>query len=362
MAKILAPILKKVGLYNRGLKVHGFIHDRKEWCSINITLPLLKRSNILRKIHYGLFSPAFNHEMEMYAHARHNYLSSRKKHENTVLMRRHIHGLEKGLMNEPMKEVFALDYIEETVEIFSKLPRTEANKPLLDWSHDVLYLYFTKVANHPKIQKAKHIFEASRYQKNAALHHTPFLLPVNEDGKAAEEAFEKLVRSRKTVRWFEKGRTPEREKIDKAIELASLAPSSCNRQPFEFRVFDKKELVDKIIHLAPGTRGFNENVPMVILINGKMNVSPSPGDRQLMYIDASLAAMNLMNALHSMGLASSAINWPDIKKLEIPIRKLVKMEHYTRPVMLLAVGYPHGERLVACSTRKHLDELRQYNQ
>ncbi len=40
-------------------------------------------------------------------------------------------------------------------------------------------------------------------------------------------------------------RPVERSKIDRAIAVASQAPSACNRQPFVFRVFDDPELVEK---------------------------------------------------------------------------------------------------------------------
>ena len=116
------------------------------------------------------------------------------------------------------------------------------------------------------------------------------------------------------------------------------------------------------MHLAPGTRGFNDHTPMVIVVNGRMDVSPSPADRHLMYIDSSLAAMNLMNALHSQGIASCAINWPDIEKIEKPMRSLIQMEKYMRPIMIIAVGYARPGSMVACSTRKGLNELRKYNQ
>lgn len=362
MARIIPLILQKTGTYNLALAIHERLGSWKNQWALNITLPMLKNCRLLRKLHYGLFSQAFDHEMEMYVHARHHYLKSRSKNENTVLLRRYIHGLEKGLMTEPRKPVFALDYIGEAVEIFLHLKQTGENKSLLDWAHDVLTKYFATVTSHPQVELARSQFGQTAHIKANNIQHTPYRL--SEEGQAPKDGwnFEQLVKTRKSVRWFEAGRIPEREKIEKAIELAALAPSSCNRQPFEFRVFDQQELVDKIMHLAPGTRGFNENTPMVIVVNGRMDVSPSPDDRHLMYIDASLAAMNLMNALHSMGIGSCAINWPDMERIEKPMRKLVKMKPYTRPIMLIAVGYARPSSMVACSTRKGLNELRKYNE
>jgi len=359
MAKIIRSTLQKAGLYNQAMSVHRSFSSFRHWWSVKVALPILKRSNLLRKIHYVLFSSLFDHEMKMFVHARHNYLSSKDKNNNPVLLRRLIHQLEKGLMHTPRRPLFALDYINQTVDLLINLSKGKSSQTtLLDWATDVLENYFDAVDSHPVIDKAKKKFENRNFVKRNSPSQVPYKI---SDSNQTPVTFDDVVRGRKSVRWFEEGRIPPRTLIDEAIELASLAPSSCNRQPFEFRVFDKKELATKIMALAPGTGGFNQNVPVVIVVNGMMNVSPSPGDLHLMYVDASLAAMNLMNALYSRGIASCAINWPDIPKIEKPLRKLISMEEYTRPVMIIAAGYARPGSMVACSTRKGLNEIRKYN-
>ncbi len=361
MARIIFTVLQKTGTYSLALALHRKLSIWKNQWALHIMLPILKSCSFIRKIHYALFSNTFDHEMEMYVCARHQYLQSREKNENTVLLRRYLHGIEKGLMTEPRKPVFALDYIDEAIDIYLRLPEDPDNKALVKWSNDVLTLYFNSVSTHPVVEAARKKFNQKVYPKESHGSQTPYR--ISEELLLRNEAvdFERLVRTRKSVRWFEENRVPEREKIDKAIELAALAPSSCNRQPFQFRIFDSKDLVDKIMQLAPGTRGFNEHTPMVIVVMGRMDVSPSPADRHLMYIDASLASMNLMNAMHSMGIGSCAINWPDMDKIEKPLRRLIGMETYVRPIMLIAAGYPRHNSMVACSTRKELNELRTYN-
>lgn len=359
MAKILRNIFQKIGLYSHAMHLHKQYMSFREWHSTNVALPMLKQSNLLRKINYALFSSVFDHEMKMFVHARHNYLTSRQRKNNPVLLRRLIHQLEKGLMHNPRRPVFGLDYITEAVDIYISLSKTsDKSSTLLNWSHDVIESYFEAVSSHPVIDKAKHKFKESNFVKWDTHTHSPY--EIDEPNKLPV-TFDDVIRGRKSVRWFEEGRIPDRSLIDEAIELASLAPSSCNRQPFEFRVFDDKTLADKIMALAPGTGGFNHNVPVVIVVNGMMNVSPSPGDLHLMYVDASLAAMNLMNALYSRGIASCAINWPDLPKTEKPLRQLIKMEEFTRPVMIIAAGYARPNSMVACSTRKGIDEIRKYN-
>ncbi len=358
MAKITKTILTKIGLYNFALKIYFIVIDIKKWCSIYIILPILKKSYIIRKIHFFLFSTAFDHEAKMLVYARHNYLLNRKMSKNPTQLRRLIHQIEKGLLYNPRKPVFGLSYINEAVDIFVNLSSLEeTDKSLLDWSYDVLEKYFSVVSTHPDIENAKEKFTTIDYKKTNKTPHIPYKIKKS----TRPTTFEDVVRGRKSVRWFKEGIIPPREIIDKAVEMASLAPSSCNRQSYEFRIFDKPELTTKIVRLAPGTKGFNKNVPVAILVNGKMNVSPSRADKHLMYIDASLAAMNLMNALYSLGVDSCAINLPDMPRIEKPLRKIVKMEKYTRPVMLIIAGYAKEQSMVACSTRKSVDEIRIYN-
>lgn len=358
MAKITKFIFQKIGLYNFALKSYFKLLDFKNWCSIYIGLPILKRCYILRKIHFAFFSTAFDHEAKMFVYARHNYLHNKNKNRNPILLRRLIHQLEKGLLHNPRKPIFALGYINQAIDIFVNLSTDRSSdKTLLDWSFGVFEEYFSVVSSHPEIDRAKEKFLNVKYKTESKISHIPY--EITETQKPV--TFEDVVKGRKSVRWFKENAIPPRDLIDKAVEMASLAPSSCNRQSYEFRIFDDPELTEKIATLAPGTKGFNKKVPLVILINGKMNVSPSVGDMHLMYVDASLAAMNFMNALYSLGIDSCAINWPDIPKIEKPLRKIIEMEEYTRPVIMIIAGYAKERSMVACSTRKSVDELRFYN-
>jgi nitroreductase len=152
-----------------------------------------------------------------------------------------------------------------------------------------------------------------------------------------------------------------REEIDKALLAASMAPSACNRQPYEFRVFDHPETVQKIASLPWGTTGFRDNIPAIVVIVGKLDAFFDERDRHLIYIDASLAAMSFILSLETMGISSCALNWPDIKEAEQKMNQALKLEPNERVIMLVAFGYPDPEGMVAFSQKKSLDELRKYN-
>jgi nitroreductase len=84
-------------------------------------------------------------------------------------------------------------------------------------------------------------------------------------------------------------------------------------------------------------------------------------DRHIIYIDGGLASMSFMLALETLGLSSCGINWPDIPKKEEEMASLLNLDPHERVVMLIAVGYPDPDGMVASSQKKDLDLIRRYN-
>lgn len=57
--------------------------------------------------------------------------------------------------------------------------------------------------------------------------------------------FLQLVLSRQSDRAYDKNRPVEKEKLERILEVARLAPSACNSQPWKFVVITDKELAVK---------------------------------------------------------------------------------------------------------------------
>jgi len=169
-----------------------------------------------------------------------------------------------------------------------------------------------------------------------------------------------LAIRRRSVRWYQNKKVP-RKLIDEAIKVAIMAPSACNRIPFEYRIFDDKELVNKIASIPGGTRGFYQNFQVIIAVVGKLNAYFSERDRHLIYIDSSLATMGFLYALEVQGISSCIINWPDINKSERALRKVINLEKYERVIMLISVGYADLSGMVPYSEKKSLNNVRSYN-
>lgn len=329
----------------------------------------LSVSKIFALPYHFIFSHYFDREIFAFTKAVNRYNSNiYGVFSSNVVIRRNIHRLEKGLIMENRRSIFALDYIEETVESYSfvleRSKEVDVEMGEIHWAHDVLSEYFSVVDDtHPLIRRLKDKFESLPVP--AKIKEAGEFKPYTRQERAgldipSYEEFLNLSRKRRSVRWFKDKPIP-RSEIDKAIEAASQAPSACNRQPFKYRIFDDRELTREIANIPFGTSGYADNLPVVIVVIGDLSNYFSSRDRHTIYVDASLSVMSFMYALETLGLSSVAINWPDFGLLESRMKKKLNLKSFERPVILLGVGYAKDKGKIPFSQKKPLDQLRSYN-
>lgn len=334
---------------------------------IRFSLRLFSYNGFTSSLYYFIFSNKFQQEHRSVLKGRLKYQQRLSENEQPrYLLRRNIHRLEKGILMRPRKDVFGSMYINETVEAYKNCSNASGieikDNNEIQWAHDVLSKFFEIVGPDNKIDKAKKKFRKITLgvRNPDDITRVPYRIDNNASPPVIFEDFLSLAKRRKSVRWYINKPVP-REEIDKALLAASMAPSACNRQPYEFRVFDQSESVRKIASLPWGTVGFKENIPAIVAIVGKLDAFFDERDRHLIYIDSSLAAMSFILALETLGISSCALNWPDIKESEQKMSQALNLESNERVMMLIAFGYPDPEGLVAFSQKKTLSEFRKYN-
>ncbi|UCG33612.1 MAG: nitroreductase family protein [Phycisphaerales bacterium] len=331
-------------------------------------LHLVAKSGFLCSVYYAFCSSAFRREHRGAVCGRLKYMrQARNPSGCQYLLRRNLHLLEKGMLMRPRRDVFALDYIQETVACYGRalqLARTSPElvcRSELHWAANVLARYFDVSGSHPIINEVRDRFRAMQADlPEHASMTAPLKHGVAGPTPVEYEELLDLARRRRSVRWFLQNPVP-RDVIDRAIAVAALSPSACNLQPFEFRVFDDAELIWEVASLPTGTTGFGPNLPAIVVLIGKLHAWFSEADRHLVYIDASLAAMAFLLALESQGLGSCCLNWPDMESKERSMAKLLGLEPDERVIMLIALGYPDPEGLLTYSYKKSLAELRNFN-
>jgi len=274
---------------------------------------------------------------------------------SSALLRRNIHRLEKGLIMQPRRPVFASDYIGETVHHYTDLLRyLDFDKAELNWAFQVLTNYFTVVS-----EGQNKLVDLARLQflslpvvaPKDAIVAVPYIKSEAVRADISFASLSRLFKQRRSVRWFLP--TPvDATIVRQAVNIANQAPSACNRQPFRFDLINGNINAAKIAGLAMGTTGFADNIPCLLVVVGDLSCYPAERDRHVIYIDASLATMQLMLALETLGLSTCPINWPDIEVREKLMQQKLGLEIYERPVMLLAVGYADPNGGIAYSQKK----------
>jgi nitroreductase len=334
------------------------------------TLPrLCYKSERLSSMYYFLFDNSFSREHRAVLSGTVKHISEVKKTKNNYfLLVRNTHRIEKGLLMRPKRAVFGKEYIGETIECFSGVwnPNQIETNAQMKWFYDVLSEYFSGAKEDSYINSLYERFKqivSESYENNnapATVKSVPYIRQANNFAQIPFDEFYKLTKQRRSVRWFLNKPVP-REILDKAILAANQAPSACNRQPFEFRIYDDPELLKEVVGYPMGIKGYGHSIPVLIVIVGNLDAYFEERDRHVMYIDASLASMSLMLALETLGLSSCSINWPDIESLERKMENFLKIEKYQRPIMCMGIGYPDPEGMVAFSEKRPLEHIRKYN-
>ena len=156
----------------------------------------------------------------------------------------------------------------------------------------------------------------------------------------------------------------EREKIERCLEAARIAPSACNSQPWYFVVIDDPELRAKVARETFGVilnfNHFSMTAPvMVVVVTEPSNLTARVGsvikNRPYNLIDIGIAAEHFCLQAAEEDLGTCMLGWfnekPLTKMLNIPANKKIDL--------VITMGYPDDKP--RDKTRKTIDEIRHYN-
>ncbi|MFT4072462.1 MAG: nitroreductase family protein [Dysgonamonadaceae bacterium] len=157
--------------------------------------------------------------------------------------------------------------------------------------------------------------------------------------------FIRLAEQRQSTRAFDSSRPVEREKTERMIEAARLAPSACNAQPWHFIVVDDPELKNKVADAASskllGMNHFTKQAPVhILIVEERPNITSSIGgilkDKHFAFVDIGIAAAHLCLAAQAEGLGTCMLGWFDEKQ----VKKLLNIPSGKRVILDILVGYP----------------------
>ena len=174
-----------------------------------------------------------------------------------------------------------------------------------------------------------------------------------------------LVKKRQSVRKYLD--TPvEREKIERCLEAARLAPSASNSQPWTFIVVDNPELKDKVAEETfskfVSFNKFTKQAPvLIIIITEKSNLKAKIGgiikNKQFNHIDIGITTEHFCLQAAEEGLGTCIMGWFDEKK----IKKILNIPRSKRIDLIISLGYPASDK-IRKKHRTEIDGIRSYNE
>lgn len=166
--------------------------------------------------------------------------------------------------------------------------------------------------------------------------------------------FYEVVNNRRSYRSF-KSKKPEKDKIERILNAARLAPTWANMQGVEYIVTREPERV-KHLWKAIGQRNKFSNAPMFItgIISEKDSGTNSNGLKYFT-VDFGICFEHIMLAATAEGLGSCWIGWFDEDK----VKSILEIPKKYRVIGLTPIGYPIliEKEKGPVKDRKPLDEI-----
>jgi nitroreductase len=176
--------------------------------------------------------------------------------------------------------------------------------------------------------------------------------------------FTELAKKRQSTRGYE-NRLVEKEKIEKCLEAAWLAPSACNAQPWKFIVVDNPELKNQIAdctttRMVPMNHFTKQASVHVVVVMEKPNISSKMGEiirnKPFTLIDVGIASIQFCLQATAEGLGTCMIGWFSEKK----VKKLLNIPSALRAVLIITLGYPATNE-IRVKRRKKISEIHSFN-
>ena len=177
--------------------------------------------------------------------------------------------------------------------------------------------------------------------------------------------FEYMQAARESCRIYSDKKV-SRETLTHLVDVARMAPSGCNSQPWHFIIVDEPKAHAKVVEALDdhGLTGcpWGAKVPAFILIceeeaHLKPGVAEHYGSQHFAQMDIGMAAMGLCYEATALGLGTCMIGTMNQEKLhqafEIPEERIVRL--------IITVGYPAKKSEPRKKARKDLEEIVSYN-
>lgn len=280
------------------------------------------------------------------------------------------HVLEKGLSFSNSRFLFGKDRVMLLVKELKEYMETGGPVSAIQWQSAVLVLESYLVQN----KKIQDDAEKNRFLENLAKEMELLCkhLSTSSAGGGTIECFRddivakgkgeypEMAHSRFSVRHFSK-EPVNPEIIENAVVWAQKSPSVCNRQGSRVHAIKDRKKINEILDVHGGTRGFTEQIDTLMIVTGDLRIFFGVAERNQVYVDAGIFAMNILYGLHYQGVGACPLHWCVEPKKDLLLRDLINIPAEETITAFIAVGSLPERFKVAYSQRRSADEVLKWN-
>ncbi|MBC8498947.1 MAG: nitroreductase family protein [Candidatus Atribacteria bacterium] len=173
-----------------------------------------------------------------------------------------------------------------------------------------------------------------------------------------------LIKARQSVREY-LSKEVERDKIERCLEAARLAPSANNSQPWSFIVVEDPRLKDAVARNTfdklISFNSFSLQAPVLILIISERpsffsRIGSAIKDKQFSLIDIGITAEHFCLQATEEGLGTCMLGWFNEKG----VKALLNISPSQRVELIITMGYPESNQ-IRPKKRKPINQIRSYN-
>lgn len=166
-----------------------------------------------------------------------------------------------------------------------------------------------------------------------------------------------FLQSRHSIRMYE-NQPLKQVDIEKAVELANMAPSACNRQPSKVYFTSERETVSRVDELITGSSGFKGETPNYMIVTTDRACFMNEEQYQW-YINGGIYLSYLTLGLHSLGIGSCIMQWKAFYKTETELKKVMGISAHEAIIAVVGCGYYQGDtKCIYAQRRAVRDTLR----
>jgi len=161
--------------------------------------------------------------------------------------------------------------------------------------------------------------------------------------------------TRRSIRSYREGPIAD-DVLKKIIKAGCYAPSAVNKQPWEFVVINKRELLDEIPKVHPHSKMLLKS-EQAILVCGDVTKAHSI---EYMMLDLSAATQNILLAAHSEGIGACWLGiYPREERMEL-FYDMLDLPADIMPFALISLGYSDEKREVPERFREELIHINRW--